>query len=63
VETLDGPVDEIVISDESHAVHAAIDFVAREPIFDVRDLPGNLTWEEQSALGEELEETGLFTRV
>src|SRR5262245_64530044 len=63
VETMDGPIDDIVISDEAHAVHAAIDFVAREPIFDVRELPGNLSWEEQSALGDELEATGLFTRV
>lgn len=63
VETPYGPVDEFVLSDESHAARAAIDFIAREPIFDVRALPGNLSGEEQLALGEVLEETGLFTRV
>jgi hypothetical protein len=63
VETPDGPVDVIVLNDEGHAAHAAIAFIAREPVFDVRALPGSLTWEEQLALGDELEETGLFTRV
>jgi hypothetical protein len=63
VETADGPLDEFALSDEACAAQAAIEFIAREPTFDVRSLPGNLTWEEQLALGEGLEETGLFTRV
>jgi len=63
VETPEGPVDEIVLGDEGHAARAAIDFIAREPVFELRALPGDLTREEQLLLGEALEETGLFTRV
>jgi hypothetical protein len=60
VETSYGLIDEIFISDEAHA---AITFVARESIFDVRTLPGHLSEEEQSLIAEVLEETRLFTRV
>jgi len=63
VQMPEGPLDEIVLHDETHAAHAALAFIAREPVFDVRDLPGNLSSDEQSALGEALEERGLFTRV
>jgi hypothetical protein len=63
VETPEGPVDEIVLHDETHAAHAALAFIAREPIFDIRDLPGNFSSDEQSALGEALEESGLFARM
>jgi hypothetical protein len=63
VDTPYGPVDAIRLDDEAHAARAALAFIAREVLFDVRALPGHLTWEEQAALGEVLEETGLFTRV
>jgi hypothetical protein len=60
VETPGGPIDEMIISDEAHD---AIDFVSREPVFDVRALPGHLSEEEQSAIAQALEESGLFMRV
>jgi hypothetical protein len=60
VETPGGPIDEMIISDEARA---AIDFVSREPVFDVRALPGHLSAEEQSAIAQALEESGLFVRV
>lgn len=60
VETANGPVEELVISSEARD---AIAFVAREPIFEVSALPGSLSEDEQTAIGEVLEETGLFTRV
>jgi hypothetical protein len=41
----------------------ALAVVAREPVFDVRSLPGPLAPEERSALGEALERTGLFRRL
>jgi len=59
-ETENGLVEELVISNEAME---AIAFVARESIFEVRALPGNLSREEQTAIAEMLEETGLFTRV
>lgn len=60
VETPGGVIDEMIISDEAHA---AIAFVSREAIFDVRALPGHLSDEEQSAIAQALEESGLFARV
>lgn len=63
VQTPEGPFDEVVLHDETHAAHAALAFIAREPVFDLRDLPGNFSSDEQSALGEALEESGLFTRM
>jgi len=59
-ETLNGTIQELMIGNEAGM---AIAFAAREQIFDVRALPGNLTEDEQTALGDLLEETGLFTRV
>jgi hypothetical protein len=59
-ETPAGPIDEIVISSEARA---ALDFVARETVFDVRDLPGHLSLEEQVEIGHALEESGLFVRT
>ncbi|MBW4661954.1 MAG: hypothetical protein KME15_25090 [Drouetiella hepatica Uher 2000/2452] len=60
VETPNGPLDEIIISNEACA---AIALIARESIFDVCALPGHLSKEEQSAIAQVLEETGLFMRV
>jgi hypothetical protein len=60
VETPTGLVQEFAISSEAHD---AIAFVTREATFEVRALPGNLTEEEQIAIAEALEETGLFARV
>jgi hypothetical protein len=60
VETPNGTVEEFVISDEASD---AIAFIAKEQVFDVRALPGNLSREEQTAIADLLEETGLFTRV
>ena len=60
VETAHGLVEELAISDEASD---ALAFVAKEPIFDVCALPGNLSEEEQMAIAEVLEDTGLFTRV
>jgi len=59
-ETLNGTIQELMIGNEAGM---AIAFAAREQIFDVRALPGNLSEDEQTALGDLLEETGLFTRV
>ena len=41
----------------------AIAFASTRCIFDVRELPGNLSEEERVAIGESLEETGLFRRI
>jgi hypothetical protein len=60
VETWRGPVEEFAIND---VAREAIAFVARENMFEVRDMPGNLSDEERIAIGEMLEETGLFSRV
>ena len=58
--SLNGTIQELMIGNEAGM---AIAFAAREQIFDVRALPGNLSEDEQTALGDLLEETGLFTRV
>ncbi len=60
VETWDGQVEEFLISNEARD---AIAFIARETIFEVGALPGDLSEDEQTAIAEVLEETGLFTRV
>jgi hypothetical protein len=60
VETERGPLKELVISS---LARDAINFVTKEPLFEVRSLPGNLSEEERSAIGEALEETGLFKRL
>ena len=41
----------------------AIAYAAREPEFDVRDLPGRITDEERVELAEALEDSGLFTKA
>jgi hypothetical protein len=41
----------------------AIAHAAKEPMFDVRDLPGAITDEERTFIGEALEDSGLFTKV
>ena len=58
--TLNGTIPELMIGNQARM---AIAFAAREQIFDVRALPGNLSEDEQTAIGDLLEETGLFTRV
>src|SRR5262252_2539878 len=60
VETSNGLLEELIIS--SFATEA-IAFVAREPIFEVRGLPGNFSEQEETEIAEALEETGLFTRI
>jgi hypothetical protein len=60
VETPAGPVEELLIGEEAGEV---IDFIVREPVFEVRALPGGLTGEERTAIADLLEETGLFTRT
>jgi hypothetical protein len=60
VETANGRVEELIISD---VARDAIAFVTKEPLFQVRALPGDLSEEERAEIAETLEETGLFTRV
>jgi len=60
VETPSGPVEQLTIND---LAREAIDFVAREIRFDIDALPGRLSKEERMAIGETLEETGLFKGV
>jgi len=60
VETSTGPVEQLAIND---LAREAIDFVAKEPRFNVDALPGTLSEEEREVIGETLEETGLFYRV
>jgi hypothetical protein len=60
VETPNGALEEFVASD---ITREAIAFVSTRFIFDVRELPGNLSEEERVAIGESLEETGLFRRI
>lgn len=60
VETPNGSIDEMIISDKAKA---AISFVTTEPIFDVHALPGDLSEPEKLAVAQVLEETGLFSRV
>jgi hypothetical protein len=60
VETPSGPVEQLTVND---LAREAIDFVAREIHFDIDALPGSLSTEERMAIGEALEETGLFKAV
>jgi hypothetical protein len=60
VETSDGPREELVISS---VARDAIAFATKEPVFEVRALPGNLSGEERTAIAAALEQTGLFTMV
>ena len=60
VETQDEPVDELAID---VIAAEAIAYAAKEPMFDVRDLPGRITDEERTFIGEALEDSGLFTKV
>jgi hypothetical protein len=60
VETPQGPVEEFAIDD---VAREAVAFVARESMFEVRAIPGNLSDEERIAIAETLEETGLFSRI
>jgi len=60
VETPDEPVDELAIN---LIAADAIAYAAKEPVFDVRDLPGNITDEERIFIAEALEDSGLFTKV
>jgi hypothetical protein len=60
VETGRGAVEELAVS---RLARDTIEFVTREPLFDVRELPGDLTDEERSTIGDMLEESGLFRQV
>lgn len=61
VETSEGSRKEFVVSD---IAREAIAFaVAQSTCFDVRALPGDLSAQEREAIGEALEETGVFRRV
>jgi hypothetical protein len=60
VETFNGPIEELAIND---VAREAMVFAAKEPLFDVRALPGNLSDEEREAIARALEDTGLFVRV
>lgn len=55
-----GMVEELTIG---NAAREAIAAVVREPMFDVRSLPGNFSEEERAAIAETLEDTGLFRRT
>ena len=55
-----GPREEFAIDG---IAREAIVFAAKEERFEVRELPGNLSDEERVAIGEALEDTGLFARV
>ena len=59
VETPNGCREELVMSD---IAREAIAFVSREQVFEVHQLPGSLSQDERIAIGEALEETGLFRR-
>jgi hypothetical protein len=59
-ETAEEPVEELAMD----VVAAdAIAHVAKEPVFDVRDLPGRITDEERILIGQALEDSGLFTKA
>ena len=60
VETPSGRREELVMSD---IARDAVEFVTREYLFDAHKLPGHLSPDERIAIGEALEETGLFKRV
>lgn len=55
-----GTVEELTIGNSAREAIAA---VAREPMFDVRSLPGNFSEEERAAIAQTLEDTGLFRRT
>jgi hypothetical protein len=55
-----GPVEELVITDK---VTDTIAFIVKEPSFEVRELPGDLTDDERTVIAEALEESGLFIRT
>ena len=58
-ETPKGPVEQLAIDG---IAHEAIAFVARQRVFEISAIPGNLSDDERTMLAEALEETGLFTR-
>lgn len=60
VQAPEGRREELVLP---AAARPALAVVAHEPVFDVRALPGSLSPEERTALGEALERTGLFRRL
>ena len=60
VETQRGPVEELCVS---RWARDTIEFLTREPSFDVRALPGGLTDEELLAIGDMLEESGIFRQA
>jgi hypothetical protein len=59
-ETERGPVEELCVS---RWARDTIEFLTRELSFDVRALPGGLTEEELLAIGDMLEQSGLFRQV
>jgi hypothetical protein len=59
-ETPSGYQKELVVNNVGRE---AIAFAASKASFDVRELPGGLTDDERLAMGEALEETGLFRRL
>lgn len=60
VEAPEGRREELVLD---AGAREALAVAAREPVFDVRALPGPLSPEDRTALGEALERTGLFRRL
>ena len=60
VETSSGWLEEFVIND---LACEAMAFAAKEPMFEVRAMPGNLSDEERETIAQALEDTGLFVRV
>jgi hypothetical protein len=58
--TAQGISQELIMND---IARDTIEFVAKQYIFDVYTLPGKLSNEERSIVGEALEETGLFRTV
>lgn len=60
VETGGGALEELAVSG---LARDTIEFVTREPSFDVHELPGDLSDEERSAIGDMLENSGLFRQV
>lgn len=59
-QTLRGFIEALVTSD---IASMAIEYVANEIQFDIESLPGGLDKDERLAVGEALEESGLFQRV
>lgn len=56
-ETPDGMVEQLAFTPYARET---VQFIAKHSVFEVRDLPGNLTEAEKIALADLLEETGLF---